>query len=95
MTYCVAMRLDEGLVFLADSRTNAGVDHVSTFRKLTVFERPGERVIVLMTSGNLATGQAVRQIVSETRDADVCSSICQCIHEKINKLGGEQISSLG
>ena len=70
MTYCVAMRLDEGLVFLADSRTNAGVDHVSTFRKLTVFERPGERVIVLMTSGNLATGQAVRQIVSETRDAD-------------------------
>ncbi len=70
MTYCVAMRLDEGLVFLADSRTNAGVDHVSTFRKMTVFERQGERVIVLMTSGNLATGQAVRQLVSETRDAD-------------------------
>lgn len=70
MTYCVAMRLDEGLVFLADSRTNAGVDHVSTFRKLTVFERPGERVITLMTSGNLAAGQAVRQLVSETRDAD-------------------------
>ena len=70
MTYCVAMRLDQGLVFLADSRTNAGVDHVSTFRKMTVFERPGERVIVLMTSGNLASGQAVRQIVSETQDAD-------------------------
>ena len=70
MTYCVAMRLDEGLVFLADSRTNAGVDHVSTFRKMTVFERAGERVIVLMTSGNLASGQAVRQLVSETRDAD-------------------------
>ena len=68
MTYCVAMRLDAGLVFLADSRTNAGIDHVSTFRKLTVFERPGERVIVLMTSGNLAAGQAVRQLVSETRD---------------------------
>lgn len=70
MTYCVAMRLDEGLVFLADSRTNAGVDHVSTFRKMTVFERAGERVITLMTSGNLAAGQAVRQLVSETRDAD-------------------------
>ena len=70
MTYCVAMRLDAGLVFLADSRTNAGVDHVSTFRKLTVFERPGERVIVLMTSGNLAAGQAVRQLVSETRGDD-------------------------
>jgi putative proteasome-type protease len=68
MTYCVAMRLDEGLVFLADSRTNAGVDHVSTFRKLTVFERVGDRVITLMTSGNLAAGQAVRQLVSETSD---------------------------
>ncbi len=67
MTYCVAMRLDEGLVFLADSRTNAGIDHVSTFRKLTVYERPGDRVIVLMTSGNLAAGQAVRQLVAETQ----------------------------
>ncbi len=70
MTYCVAMRLDEGLVFLADSRTNAGIDHVSTFRKLTVYERPGDRVIVLMTSGNLAAGQAVRQLVAETHDDD-------------------------
>lgn len=70
MTYCVAMRLDEGLVFLADSRTNAGVDHVSTFRKMTVYERPGERVIVLMTSGNLACGQAVRQLVAESSDKD-------------------------
>jgi putative proteasome-type protease len=68
MTYCVAMRLDAGLVFLADSRTNAGIDHVSTFRKLTVYERPGDRVIALMTSGNLAAGQAVRQLVAETRD---------------------------
>jgi putative proteasome-type protease len=73
MTYCVAMRLDEGLVFLADSRTNAGIDHVSTFRKLTVYERPGDRVIVLMTSGNLAAGQAVRQLVAETSDADGAS----------------------
>jgi putative proteasome-type protease len=70
MTYCVALRLDQGLVFLADSRTNAGVDHVSTYRKMTVYERPGERVLVLMTSGNLAAGQAVRQLVSETQDTD-------------------------
>jgi putative proteasome-type protease len=70
MTYCVAMRLDEGLVFLADSRTNAGVDHVSTFRKMTVYERAGDRVIVLMTSGNLACGQSVRQLVAETSDDD-------------------------
>jgi len=65
MTYCVAMRLNEGLVFLADSRTNAGVDQISTFRKMTVFERPGERLIVMMSAGNLAITQAVRQIVCE------------------------------
>lgn len=63
MTYCVAMRLDAGLVFLSDSRTNAGVDAISTFRKMTVFENPGERVMVLMTAGNLAISQAVRQIL--------------------------------
>jgi len=65
MTYCVGMQLDEGLVFLSDSRTNAGVDHISTFRKMTVFEHPGERLIVLLSAGNLAITQAVRQIVCE------------------------------
>jgi putative proteasome-type protease len=65
MTYCVAMRLDAGLVFLADSRTNAGVDQISTFRKMTVFEHPGERLLVLLSAGNLAITQAVRQIVCE------------------------------
>lgn len=59
MTYCVAARLDAGLVFLSDSRTNAGVDQISVFRKLKVFEQPGERVMVLMTAGNLAISQAV------------------------------------
>jgi putative proteasome-type protease len=59
MTYCVATLLDTGMVFLADSRTNAGVDHVNTFRKMHVFERPGDRVLVLMTAGNLAITQAV------------------------------------
>jgi putative proteasome-type protease len=59
MTYCVAMSLDEGLLFAADSRTNAGVDHVSTFSKMTVLETPGERVLVLLNSGNLATTQTV------------------------------------
>lgn len=65
MTYCVAMRVDSGLVFLSDSRTNAGVDQVSTFRKMTVFENPGDRVMVLMTAGNLSISQSVRQIISE------------------------------
>lgn len=65
MTYCVAMRLDAGLVFLSDSRTNAGVDQVSAVRKMSVFENPGERVLVLMTSGNLSISQSVRQLVGE------------------------------
>jgi len=68
MTYCVAARLDAGLVFLSDSRTNAGVDQISVFRKMTVFERPGERVMVLMTSGNLAVSQAVLNVLTRQRE---------------------------
>jgi putative proteasome-type protease len=64
MTYCVGIRLNAGLVFLADSRTNAGVDQVGTFRKLSVYENPGERMMVLMTAGNLSISQAVRQVLS-------------------------------
>lgn len=64
MTYCTGMRLDAGLVFLSDSRTNAGMDQVGTFRKMTVYEHPGERVMVLMTSGNLSLSQAVREQVA-------------------------------
>lgn len=59
MTYCCAMRLKEGLVFISDTRTNAGVDHISVFRKLYVFGVEGERFITIQTSGNLATTQAV------------------------------------
>jgi putative proteasome-type protease len=59
MTYCVGMVLNEGLVFASDSRTNAGVDHVSTFCKMTVVETPGQGVIVMLNSGNLATTQQV------------------------------------
>jgi len=65
MTYCVGMRLEAGLVFLSDSRTNAGVDQIGTFRKLNVFENPGERVMVMMTAGNLSISQSVRQLVNE------------------------------
>jgi len=65
MTYCVGMRLNDGLVFLSDSRTNAGVDQISTFRKMTVFEHPSERMMVLLSAGNLALTQAVQQIVCE------------------------------
>ena len=59
MTYCVAMALDEGMLFASDSRTNAGLDHVSSFCKMTVFEQAGQGVLVLLNSGNLATTQQV------------------------------------
>ena len=67
MTYCVAMKLEAGVVFLSDSRTTAGVDHISTFRKMTVFEHPGERVMTLLSSGNLAITQAVIHRLSSAR----------------------------
>lgn len=70
MTYCVAMRLDAGLVFLSDSRTNAGVDQVGSFRKMCVFENPGDRTLVLMTAGNLSISQSIRQLVAEQLSAD-------------------------
>jgi putative proteasome-type protease len=57
MTYCVGVLLDSGMVFASDSRTNAGVDHVSSFRKMTVYDRPGDRVVVIMASGNLSVTQ--------------------------------------
>jgi putative proteasome-type protease len=59
MTYGVGILLEGGLVFASDSRTNAGVDQVSTFRKMTVWERPGERVLVMLTAGNLSLSQGV------------------------------------
>ena len=57
MTYCVGILLEAGMVFASDSRTNAGVDHVSTFKKMKVFERPGDRVIAILSSGNLSVTQ--------------------------------------
>jgi putative proteasome-type protease len=64
MTYCVGMRLHAGLVFLSDSRTNAGMDQISTFRKMTVFEKAGDRVLVILSAGNLAITQAVKQLLA-------------------------------
>ncbi|MGB3554270.1 MAG: peptidase [Jannaschia sp.] len=65
MTYCVGLQLDRGLVFLSDTRTNAGVDNISTYRKQFTWEVPGDRVMVLMTAGNLATTQSVVSLLDE------------------------------
>ena len=69
MTYCVAMRLNAGLIFMSDTRTNAGVDNISRFRKMFTWEEPGERVITVLTAGNLATSQAVISLLDERTKA--------------------------
>lgn len=68
MTYCVGLLLDEGIVLLSDTRTNAGLDNISTYRKTYIFEDPGERVIVLLTAGSLSVTQTVLARVNEALD---------------------------
>jgi putative proteasome-type protease len=65
MTYCVGLLVDTGLVMLSDSRTNAGVDQINTFRKMATFQRKDDRVLVLMSAGNLAITQAVVNLLHE------------------------------
>ena len=81
MTYCIGLQLDRGLVFMSDTRTNAGVDNFSTAKKMFHWHVPGERMITLMTAGNLATTQALvsllreRSVTTEDRDPSI-------LHEK-------------
>jgi putative proteasome-type protease len=63
MTYCIGIRLNAGLVFLSDSRTNAGVDQISTYRKMMVYERPNDRFMVMLSAGNLSISQSVRELL--------------------------------
>ncbi len=71
MTYCVALKVQQGLVLTSDSRTNAGVDHIASFRKLHVLEIPGERVVFIQSAGNLATTQSVISLLQhQTRSAE-------------------------
>ena len=66
MTYCVGLLLNEGMVLLSDTRTNAGLDNISTYRKMFTFEEPGERVIVIMTAGSLSVSQTA---IAQLREA--------------------------
>lgn len=76
MTYCIGVLLDEGIIFASDSRTNAGMDSVAKFCKMTVIERPGDRVIVLLSSGSLAGTQAVISILQQRcSDGDAPTNI--------------------
>ncbi len=72
MTYCCAIKINEGMVFLSDSRTNAGVDSISTYRKMLIYERAGDRFMVMLSAGNLSISQSVREILQTEaiRDAE-------------------------
>jgi len=101
MTYCVALKLKDGLVLTSDSRTNAGVDHIASFRKLHVQEVPGERVIFLQSAGNLATTQSVitvlqhhiksaeRHILNVPSMYDVAELVGKTIRDIINRDSGQ------
>jgi len=65
VTYCIGILLDEGVVLASDSRTNAGIDRVSTFRKMFSFDKPGERFFTLVTAGNLSLTQGVVSLMTE------------------------------
>lgn len=69
MTYCVALRLDSGMIFASDSRTNAGVDQIATFGKMRVYEKKDDRVIVVLSSGNLAMTQGVMNLLDRHSEA--------------------------
>ncbi len=89
MTYCVAVRLDTGMIFASDSRTNAGVDHISTFSKMRVYEAKDERVIVLLTSGNLAMTQGVMDLLDRQAHADGAPSLMnvECMYDAARLVG--------
>jgi putative proteasome-type protease len=70
MTYCVGVKLEEGLILASDSRTHAGVDNYAKFCKMTVFERAGDRVLVLLSSGGLAATQAVINVLRQRAVAE-------------------------
>src|SRR6187397_1263478 len=70
MTYCVGVLLEGGIIFASDSRTHAGVDNFAKFCKMTVFERAGDRVIVLLSSGSLAGTQAIISVLRQRCQAD-------------------------
>jgi putative proteasome-type protease len=75
MTYCVGVMLESGLVFASDSRTNAGIDNFASFCKMSLFERAGDRVIVLLSSGNLGGTQAVISILRQNGERSDCPNL--------------------
>lgn len=103
MTYCVAVKVKAGLVFLSDSRTNAGVDDISTTRKMSVFTKSNDRSLVLLSAGNLAITQSVKTILKTRKNKffwaakslyEIAEIIGECIRE-VNRRDGEALKKNG
>lgn len=106
MTYCVALRLDRGLVFMSDTRTNAGVDNISSTRKMHTWAAPGDRFMTLLSAGNLATTQAVvslleeRSLAPEDRDPSIMRAptmfqVARLVGETLREVIAEHTSASG
>jgi putative proteasome-type protease len=96
MTYCVAIKVNDGLVFASDTRTSAGVDDVRSHSKQHVFEVPGERLFVILTSGNLATTQTVLNIVQRdwnSADAQVGLRTVRHMYDAADYIGSLSVKS--
>ncbi len=99
MTYCLALKVNEGLVLLSDTRTNAGIDNISRFRKMFVWERPGDRVIALMTAGNLGITQGVvtrlQSLIDASKGDPEIETILNCASTyRAAELVGESMQAL-
>ena len=98
MTYCVGLLLNEGMVMLADTRTNAGLDNISTYRKMFTFEDPGERVIVIMTAGSLSVTQTtlaqLREAIEEPDATPETSIMLAPTMLKVAEIVGEKLAEV-
>ena len=97
MTYCIGMLLDDGIVMVADTRTNAGIDRVSTFPKLFTFENSGERVVMMSTSGNLATSQRVLSMLKQQIARGEAPNLysCDSMFQIAELVGNTLVESIG
>ena len=89
MTYCIAASIDEGLILVSDSRTNAGIDNVSTHGKMHAFDTSSDRNIVLLSAGNLATTQAVLEQLhrDKVKEANIKLNNVESLFEAADYLG--------
>jgi len=103
MTYCVAVKVKSGLVFLSDSRTNAGVDDISTTRKMSIFSKPGDRSLIVLSAGNLAITQSVKTKLKSQKNKtiwnvkslyEVAEIIGECIRD-VYKRDGDALKKAG